>query len=111
MVLADGTVRGLVENELPVSRLRAVLAKLGQNNPQAAEEVQEATEKALATSLASFLAFPSTLLLAVVCGFPSDEPATLQCSPQDVVTLLGVEVNLKHAILEGSRGDVHATLR
>jgi LssY C-terminus len=46
-VLPDGTVRGLLQSELPVSQLQVALEKLGKKDPATGGEIQKTAEKTL----------------------------------------------------------------
>ena len=57
-VLADGTVRGVLESEVPVSQLQVALEKLGKRDPQTGGEMQKATERTLGKG-STAIQFPS----------------------------------------------------
>ena len=46
-VLADGTIRGVLESELPLTHLQAALEQLKKNNPEVGGEIQKVSERNL----------------------------------------------------------------
>jgi hypothetical protein len=49
-VLADGTIRGVLESELPLTRLEAALERLKKSNPQLGGEIQQVSKSNLGKS-------------------------------------------------------------
>ena len=49
-VLADGTIQGLLESELPLTHLETALERLKKTNPQVAGEIQKVSERNLGKS-------------------------------------------------------------
>jgi hypothetical protein len=73
-VLPDGTIRGLLESELPVSQLQAALAKLSKKDPETGGQIQKTAEETLGKgSTAIELPAGADLTLAL------DKPLVLGC--------------------------------
>ncbi len=68
-VLADGAIQGVLASELPISRIEAAVAKLGQANPELAGQAQKTKEQALGKSDTS-IEFPAGTDLEFVLDKP-----------------------------------------
>ena len=68
-VLPDGTIRGLLAGEVPISRLEGALEKLSKSNPAVAEEIKKTQKQTLGQSDTS-IDYPAGTDLALVLDQP-----------------------------------------
>lgn len=68
-VLADGTIRGLLASEVPLSRLDGVLGKLGQSDPALGTQIEQAASRNLG-KLDTSIALPVGTTIELVLDQP-----------------------------------------
>lgn len=88
-VLPDGTIRGVLTSELPLSHLEAALGKLGKSHPEIADQIGKRSEKALGKPDTS-IEYPAGTDVSLI----SDKPLVLTIqSSSTVPDQLAVGVN------------------
>ena len=111
-VQPDGTIRGLLASEVPVSHLEEAVAKLGKSNPEVAAEIEKAQKRHLGQSDTSIdypagtdlaLALDQPLLVGRV--FPPAVPDQLGATVSASVVSLLADAPLRSEGKDGKPGD------
>ena len=111
-VQPDGTIRGLLASEVPVSHLEEAVAKLGKSNPEVAAEIEKAQKRNLGQSDTSIdypagtdLAFVLDQALTVDRVFPPAVPDQLGTTVSASVGSLLADAPLRSEGKDGKPGD------
>jgi hypothetical protein len=124
-VLADGTIQGLLESELPLTHLETALDRLKKSNPQLGGEIQKVSDENLGTSdisidlpagvdlhwvldepLESERTFPPTVSGQLSADFTTALDGLLATAPQRASSKDGKPGDPLNLVLVGSREEV-----